>query len=151
VFQERFWIIQRGGWLALALFLAAAVAGLTGRNGPLSRAQAETAQATIDYPRVSRWQMADELRVQFETGAGQGDVLLPPTFLDMFEIERVAPQPRSVMATPRGDRYHFDLAVGAGPKVARFAIRPKAPSLDGRSHVLSISGAPVSIAVTVMP
>lgn len=49
-FQERFWVIVRVGWVAMALLCLSAVFGLTGSGGPYSSQTIQAGGARIDLP-----------------------------------------------------------------------------------------------------
>jgi hypothetical protein len=127
-FQERMWRFERAAWALMALLVIAAFAGFTGKGGPFAHARVQAGTATVDYPRISRWQTADSLTVEFgpET-SGRGEVLLPSAFTDSFAIESVVPQPIEVVATPEGKLFRFAME-GNGRKSVNFAVRAGSPS-----------------------
>lgn len=150
-FQERFWVWERAGWIGMLLFVIAALAGLTGVTGPLSGGKAEAGEATIHYPRISRWQASDDLMVEF-TGeaASPVEVVLPRSFTDVFAIESVIPQPARVTATPQGQVFEFELSGNSGPRHANFLLRPTRQSWPARARA-SVAGRPVDLSFTVLP
>ena len=148
-FQERFWKVQRWAWLAMLLIIVAALAGLTGKGGALSRAEVESGSATITYPRVSRWQMADELSVEFASATGEAKVMLPMSFLDSFAVEAVTPQPSEVTAVAEGQEFTFRLGAEPGAKSVQFAVRATSPTWVSRSYAVvgDAERAPMSFVV----
>ncbi|MBI1402483.1 MAG: hypothetical protein GC147_04655 [Porphyrobacter sp.] len=152
-FQERFWTIQRFGWAAMFVLVIAAVTGLSGAGGPLAHGLAHSGEAQVSYPRISRWQAADELRVDFPSGfaAGAADVVLPESFLDVFTVEGVTPQPQEVAALGRGQRYRFVLGPAGSRRTAHFAIRAKRPAWPNRSHAVAVEGRTAAIRFLVLP
>lgn len=148
-FQERVWIFERAGWIAMLLIVVAALAGLTGTSGPASSASVEAGGAKIDYPRIARWQTADSMTVEF-SGAGTGRVLLPSAFLEAMSVENVTPQPTRVVATPQGAIFEFELGGGAGDKRVDFALRPDSPSFPQRVAG-DVEGDPFEISFMVLP
>jgi hypothetical protein len=150
-FQEWFWLFQRFAWVALALFIAAALAGLTGRGGPLSRGTVQAGAARIDYPAISRWQTADHLTIDLPGETHGAEVLLPGSLLEGFAVEHVSPQPRAVIATPRGARYVFDVEAGGGMVTARFDLRAITPAVPAGTHRLGVNGTPAHLRLLVLP
>lgn len=148
-FQERFWVFQRIGWVAMLLLVAAALAGLAGTSGAASSGRVEAGGATIDYPRIARWQTADTMTIEF-SGSGLAQVRLPAAFADAFSIENVTPQPAKVVATPDGPLFEFDLGGGEGPKKVNFAVRADRPSLPRRARG-EVAGEPYEFSFTVLP
>jgi hypothetical protein len=150
LFQERVWIVQRIAWGLLVLFLIAALAGLTGQSGAFAHRQTAAGPAVVTYPAISRWQMADELQVEFDTAADRAELILPQAFLDVFVIESIAPQPASAEAIAGGQRYVFDIGPGQGPKTVHFAIRASQPKLMIRPKIRA-DGNPAALSILVLP
>lgn len=150
-FQERFWSVQRVAWLVFAAFLAAALLGLTGSGGPLSRAMLDTGAGSIDYPRVARWDTEDELRIRFAGTRDGGALTFTPDFRDLFAIEGFQPAPVDEAATQDGQRVIFDLGNGAGAREVVVAVRPLRPALGARVHLRIDDGAPLALSTTVLP
>ena len=150
-FQERLWFWERVGWAAMALLVLAALAGLTGTRGPAASGTVEAGGATIEYPRISRWQSADSLGVEFAVEAGGAvQVLLPGAFTDVFSIQSVTPQPSKVTATANGQLFEFELAPEPGPKKATFAVRAERPAFPVPTRG-EVGGAPFAFSFTVLP
>ena len=83
-FQEKLWTAQSIGWVLMLLFVIAALLGATGSGGPLSMARAQSGQATVDYPRIARWQASTQMIVTLAPSAtGQADLYLPQSLLDV--------------------------------------------------------------------
>ncbi|MBL0968407.1 MAG: hypothetical protein IBJ02_04785 [Brevundimonas sp.] len=82
-FQRRFWRIQRIAWAGFALVIVAALLGLTGAGGPLSRSVVRTPDGLIDSPRISRWSAAEELRFEL-SGRDGARIDLSPGFATHF-------------------------------------------------------------------
>ena len=149
--QERFWTAQRVGWLFMVLFLVAAIAGLTGKGGPLASATAKAADATIDYPRISRWQSDEELVVRLaDSASGKVDVELSSAFGRVFTLESVKPEPASVQATARGHKFTFEVEAGAGEKQIVFDVKTGRPVM-GKTINAAVGGAPGRMTVTILP
>lgn len=137
-FQERWWRLERLAWVLMGLLIVAALCGLTGAGGPLSRGQVEAGNATIDYPRIARWQSAEDATIRFASDAtGEVDVLLSARFAEAFDVETVQPQPASAASTAEGHRLTFDLGTGAGSKIVTLSLRPGRPGLPDHGTVPS--------------
>lgn len=150
-FQEKFWVVERVGWVLMFLVVVAALAGFTGVTGAASSGRAEAAGATIDHPRISRWQTGDTLAVEFaDSAAGKVEVLIPREFTKVFAIEGVTPEPSKVTATPDGQLFEFDLAADPGKKTADFAVRAQRPALPTRARG-AVAGEPFAMQFTVLP
>ena len=150
--QERFWTIQRIGWVAMALFLLAALFGATGAGGPIANARVATAQAKIDYPRIARWQSAEQVTIHLPPGMTDTvDVEIEKSFADLFAIESVEPQASQVVATERGHRFSFDLSTEAGAKMLAFHVRPSNPTLPRTITARIGDSPPARMTVTVLP
>src|SRR5690606_5642020 len=86
-FQRRFWIAERISWLVFLAVVGAAMLGLTGMGGPLSRAQAEAAAANVDYPRIARWQTNEQIRIHLAPSSqSETELVLSQDFLTFFEL-----------------------------------------------------------------
>lgn len=150
--QERTWTIQRLGWIAMVVFLLAALFGATGSGGPLATARVATGGGTIDHPRIARWQSAEQVTVNLPSGStGPIDVELERSFVDLFSIESVEPDPSQVTATGAGHRFTFDLAGDAGPKSIAFHVRASNPAIERAIGVRIGEGRPARMIVTVLP
>jgi hypothetical protein len=98
VFQRREWTVQRAGWWALTLFVAAAAVGLFG-NGPLSRTRtaAPDGIVSLEYDRFARRGAA--LRLLFEhrqASAGRLEVRVDRGYVDGLRIARITPEPETI-------------------------------------------------------
>lgn len=148
-FQERFWTIERGAWIGFGLLLLAALLGLTGSGGALSRATAHLQGGSIDHPRVARWQSAAEMVVTFAAGAAERRLTLSRNFSDALQVEAIQPEPQSTAATGDGAVLTFETDP-AEPAEVTFHVRPLKPGL--RTFEARIDdGASASIGLLVLP
>lgn len=138
-FQERFWSAQRVAWVAFGLFLVAALFGLTGAGGPLSRSSVALESGTVDHPRIARWQGADEVTVRLAPGADQRRLTLSPDFLQALQIDGIQPQPQRAVAGPDGMRLSFATVPAAEAEV-HIAVTPLQPGYF--TVAISIDGGP---------
>ncbi len=125
-FQRRSWTVQRIGWVAMALVLLAALAGLTG-SGPLSQATAGAAgdPLRVAYPRFARHRAPTTLEVHLAPGAGQGGtvrVWVNAAYLRGATVEAVYPEPERVEAGPGRVTYVFALEQPGQPTTIAFQL-----------------------------
>lgn len=151
-FQVRFWRFQRFAWFALAVVLLAALAGLTGKGGKLSRATAAGPQGQVDYPRVSRWEMTDEMTIRLPGGTtGEAAIEIGDDFSKIFQIESTQPAPKESQVIRGGERLIFNLGEPAGSRTISLFIRPLEPSFSSRIRVRINNGDPLVLTPVVLP
>lgn len=149
--QEKFWTAQRVGWAAMVAFLIAALAGLTGLDGPLASGRIKSQAGTIEYPRISRWQASDDLMVRLpRSTSGEVELMLSDDFAEIFSIESIEPEPSQVVATPGGHRYTFAVGGDGGGNIA-FHLKATSPSLPRRLSAAIDDSRPSHMTVTVLP
>jgi hypothetical protein len=133
------WRIQRIGWVAIALFLAAALAGLFGR-GPFSRARVgEPAVLEVDYGRFERRTQEATLIVRLgPQPSGRVRLWIDAAYVAEQPIHRVLPEPERVEAAD--DRLLLTLRVSGERPEIRITTMPEVfGPLRGR---LGLSGGP---------
>jgi hypothetical protein len=149
--QETLWTAQRVGWAVMALIVLAALVGLTGKGGPIASASAETAGATILYPRITRWKSDDQLTVRLPPSAsGKVDVELSKAFGELFAIRSVEPEPSEVQATANGHRYTFEVE-GGGDKLVVFGLHAENPAIQRTVRAQIADAPPAHLTITVLP
>lgn len=150
--QEKFWTAQRVGWALMALFILAAIAGLTGMGGPLASARAELGGGTIDYPRITRWQADDQLEVRLAPSApSRVDLTLSPQFVQLFSINSIQPEPSEVQATAAGHRFTFETEPGERERVITFTVRATRPVIAQPVAASLGNSQPQRLTITVLP
>lgn len=150
-FQEKFWTFERFAWVLLGLIVLAALAGFTGQGGPFGRAKAAGSSGEIDYPRVTRWETSDEIRLTLAGGGDQAVVEIGSAFSEVFEFEDMQPAPSASYATPEGHRHVFDLRGGSGKREIVMHVRAMRPAL-GVAIDMRINDAPaLQIRPVVLP
>jgi hypothetical protein len=153
-FQERLWTLQRVAWVLMALVVIAALIGLTGRGGSYAHAtvEAEGDGVALDYPRIARWQAADQMVLRIPDPSGDRiDVTLSGKFAELFTVESVQPQPASSAAVADGHRLTFDLGSEAGPRSINFTLRALKPALPTGFEVAAGDGPPLRARTVVLP
>jgi hypothetical protein len=148
--QERFWTVQRAAWVLMALFILAALFGATGKGGPLASASAATPDGTLEYPRITRWQSAEDVIVRLpDSAAGDIELLVSPKFAEVYSIDSIVPQPSQSEATSQGHLFTFD-ATGNGPKEIILHVTAGKPAF-GRPVDVRIGRSVARVRVTVLP
>ncbi|MBI1178975.1 MAG: hypothetical protein GC201_00350 [Alphaproteobacteria bacterium] len=143
-YQERLWTVERWAWAGFVAITIAAALGATGSGGPLARSRDGLEGGTVEHPRVTRWQTADEMSVELAPGGGERTLFLGPAFPRAFAIEEVQPQPAAVEVGPDGEALHFRTS-GGGPARIVLSLRARHPGLaryaaridDGAARTLS--------------
>lgn len=116
-YQRLFWKIQRAGWVAMALVVAAALAGMFG-GGPLSRASLEDTQASwrLEYERFGRYESVQPLRLDVHPGnSRQTSVWLDRGYLADVRIDHIMPDPVREELSSDGILYVFEWRPGERP------------------------------------
>lgn len=147
--QERFWTAERWAWISYGLIVLAALAGLTGSGGPLSHGEATLGAGSLEFPRIARWQAADDMTVTFPAGSGERSLSLGRQFAEGFGLDDVQPAPERSEALPDGQRLVFRLPEGA-PAQVRLYLRPASPGLVRFEAALD-GAPPVGVTVLVLP
>ena len=129
-FQRRTWRVQRIGWVAMALFVLAALLGIFA-NGPVSRAMVRdpAAGVTVEYDRFLRLGSPTTLRVRFEPGAvrdGQVALRLATLYTEAIGLEWIRPRPERSVAGPDGLVLLFS-AAEEGRGAIELSINPREP------------------------
>src|SRR5688572_32122600 len=112
-FERRTWTVQRIGWMAMALVVAAALAGVFG-NGLLSHAMLTSPEQLfkLEYERFLRFQARAELRLAIAQPAidqGQARILISQEYLRNMRLQTIVPQPTRIETTDAGVVYSFDV------------------------------------------
>lgn len=126
-FLRAAWRWQRVGWIAMALLVLSALAGLLGQ-GPLAHHEAAVGALQVRYERIAREAALTTLHVEIDSAAirdGTVELSLDRRYLGRVQIERVSPQPRSVVAGVDTLRFRFDAMREHGPVAVRFDLVPR--------------------------
>lgn len=118
-FSQREWIVERVGWVVMALLVLAGLLGLLGR-GPLTDKVARDAnqQAWVEYYSIDHADAASELRLHIEPGvvpADQMRLTLNSAYLDRIEVESIEPEPAAQQLTGEGVAFVFALTEPGRP------------------------------------
>jgi hypothetical protein len=135
----------------MVLILAAVIAGLTGKGGPLASGTIKTEGGEIQYPRISRWQSSESLEIRLApTTSGEVELIVSPSFARAFAIDSITPEPKEAASTAAGFTFTFDSA----PPEERLIVM----NLTAGKPALSIpvvfkigQAQPAKLTVTVLP
>jgi hypothetical protein len=129
-FERTGWRIERAGWVALALLLAAALAGVLG-PGPLATRDVRTPDGAlaVSYPRFMRMRAESRIRIRLRPPpAADVELRLDGTWLAGVRVRGIAPAPtRSeihgdrwslVFATPREAATALEVSIDVEPRSA---------------------------------
>jgi hypothetical protein len=147
-FQEGFWTAERWAWLVFALIILVSLAGFAGAGGYFSRATASPGAAEIDYPRISRWESADEFTITLRDERETHRIELRHPFSEYFQIEDVQPQAERLFLG--GDTEIMEFAAEPG-RPARVTIHVRAVRPGFARYGLSVDGASTDTTTLVLP
>lgn len=147
-FQRAFWKAQRVAWVLFGVALLLALAGLTGGGGYLAQGTVVLGGAEVLYPRVARWQAADELRIAFPGGADTHRLTLGNAFLDHYAVEAASPPPDRALGTEAGLALEFAGLAGE-PLHAVLHLRPLRPGFP--RFAVSADGASADVRTVILP
>lgn len=146
--QRRYWRIQRMAWWCFGGIMALAVLGLTGSGGLFHKQTVEFAAASVEVPRVSRWEGSDDLSITFRAPGDSHEVTITQPFFDRFAIERIQPEPDRTLLRPQAQAMSFP-AADAPPHQVNIDIRAK--DFGWTSFAMTIAGETRQISLLVLP
>ena len=127
-FERRSWRIERAGWLAIALLLAAAFAGLLG-PGPLSIAELRSADGSlaVSYPRFMRLRATSRVQIRAVAPPGsETKLFLDAAWVDRVRLLGIAPAParseldadgwKLVFSTPAAASRPLEVSIDVEPR-----------------------------------
>jgi hypothetical protein len=131
-FQRREWRMERIGWVCLALFVIAAVAGVFG-DGPLSSTRASDASGTltVSYDRFVRASAVTELVIRSPQVIATDEIALwiEHSYLRDVEVASILPEP--VRVEQRGGQIFFVFSAARATAPGEYVFRLK-PLRAGR-------------------
>lgn len=140
-FQQRDWKFERVGWIAIALIVVAAMAGLFGRGG-VSDAVAETTDGTlrVEYGRLMRHRAPSELTVHVRPRAGDTSVTIAinDDFLRAVRVEQLVPEPESQRSIVEHTLY--TLPTGPGSSRVRLTLYFVPDDIGKRRLTITVPG-----------
>ena len=146
--QRRYWQVQRIAWWGFGVVMLLAVLGLTGSGGFFHKQTIDFAAATVEVPRISRWEGSDDMSVTFTRPAENHEIIMTQPFFDRFMIERIQPEPDRNTLRPGAQAMTFP-AADAPPHHVKFDIR--AMHFGWTSFAMTIEGETRQINLLVLP
>lgn len=152
--QKQIWIVQRIGWVGMALIILAALSGVFG-SGPLARTEVTDDQQTFRllYDRFGRYE--GELVLQLvlspeTTKTNRVTVEIDRAYWISHAVQQIAPEPLISSIGIDGFRYTFEIHAPSTPAVIVFRLRPKyLGALDG--HIRVNDGGPLQLNQFIFP
>lgn len=152
--HRRSWVVQHAALAAMTLVLLAALLGLLGLGGPLSRGVAEAGGLSVRYDRFARRLAPAALDLRCEARVVHGGVLsvwVSNDYLEALPPELVTPQPRAVVIGNDRTTFVFDASPDEpGPLAVMFELKPRR-ALRRRGRVGLTGGPELSFATFVYP
>lgn len=124
-FQNLSWVLQRIGWVAVALIVTAAATGVLS-HGALSHvvARQDGLSLTVGYERFQRMTVLYRFDITAQPGAGDQITLsFNKAFWDAYEIDAIQPQP--VRSTSNDGAFELTFEVGDRSFSAVMWARPR--------------------------
>ena len=112
-FQRKEWRFQRVGLAALFLFVLAALLGLTGMGGPLSRGEAGDSNGPlrVEYERFVRRGSSSKVTLHVHGATGAIRFWVSAPYLEHVQIDSVAPAPD--LESVETDRHIYGIRAGS--------------------------------------
>ena len=154
VFTRRQLRIQRAGWIAMALILVAAFAGVFG-DGPLADAHAGTAggPVRVNYHRIDRKHRPTAFAVDFApdaTADGGVRLFVNDDLLAGIDLADIIPQPSAMRAAPGGTIFVIAIDQPGQAVTIRMAYEYNHPGLI-RAEIGLAGSPPLRFSVLVLP
>jgi|SRR5688572_19437271 len=149
--QQREWLAERIGWVAIAVILLAAMAGLLG-HGPLSHRRHAGVDGLVaaEYDGIGRHHAPARLRIIVANSRPDREieVSLPRSFLDAVQIEQIVPEP----AATRDDGAEVVYSFRAGDAPHGIIVHHQYDQIGTFRHQINSPGKqPVVIRQWVLP
>jgi hypothetical protein len=150
-FQRRAWAFERVGWVAMALFLVCATAGVLGR-GPFSHAQGRShdGMLSVDYERVVRRSAPSDLRLMIDVPRPNPCVVrLSRAYVDQAGVEQIVPPAQSIQSAGDELLYRFPTTADDGPLTIQIRMSMRAAGIVNGS--IRVGDEAVGIRQIVLP
>lgn len=140
-FQRGEWRLQRAGWIALCLFILAALLGLFG-GGPASHGRAGDPGGPlwIEYERFVRQGAAERFTIHLAPATEPRTALeirISRPYLEGIRIGRIVPEPAAIEVGPREAVLHF---TGASAQTTGIVFDAEPATAGLRSATVSAGG-----------
>ena len=126
-FQDRMWLFQRVGWVAMVAIVAVAALGLFG-HGPIAAGSSATADGTVQlsFDRIARHGVPTSVTIRVDRSLaedGKITIWVSREWLRGVELENVIPDPAEAHEAPGDVGFEFNVADGPGPFEATLDLR----------------------------
>jgi hypothetical protein len=138
--QHTTWVLQRIGWVGMALLILTALAGGFG-DGPLVHRMVSDDHHlfSLEYDRVCRYESEQLLRLTLApetTKTPHVDVWISRSYWSSHAIEQITPEPRTSSTSSDGFVYTFDVDARNEPAMIVMRLRPEyVGSMEGHIRV----------------
>lgn len=141
VFQRRTWLVERVGWVVIALIVIGALLGFFGGGGLVASAESATEDGSlsVSYERFCRVSSPTRLRIVARPPAGASALRLwfAREYLEAIDISSVVPEPDRVEAAAGRYVFRFSLVAPGEAVAILFHIEPReAWSLHGELGIV---------------
>lgn len=114
-YQRREWVVQRVGWVVMALIVVAALFGLLGESGPFAEAELRAADGSLQvhHVRIAHHHAPAALTITVAPDLVEGGELrlwIDAAYARTLDIQSIIPEPESVEVGPERIVYTFAVA-----------------------------------------
>lgn len=132
-FEQRWWRVQRIGWIVLIVLLIGGVAGVFG-HGPLSKATVHPpgSQLQVRYDRLARRETPTVLELRLDKTAlatGQVRIHLNRALVEQMQLKQIIPPPLIAEPLANGASFRFTIDPRRDSAVILFLENPAAPGI----------------------
>jgi hypothetical protein len=129
-FQERMWLAQRIGWIAMLAIVVAAATGLFG-HGPLAEGRAASGDGTLrlSFEQIARHGVPTAVTIGADRALqqdGKLTVWVARAWLRGVELESVVPDPAETHEAPSEVGFEFNVTDGVGASSSTSSSFPEA-------------------------
>lgn len=147
-FQQITWIVERVGWIVMALIVVLACAGLFGGPTTWTETRDASGRVQVSYQRFQRELNATEMRLVLDTqGQSLLEVTIDKDLAAAFEIRSVVPQPIEMHAHEGGLLLRFAATADGGQpaRVTLMVVPSQTGRIKGGIGLLGETPAPIDI------
>jgi hypothetical protein len=128
VFHQRFWKVQRLGWVLWALILVAAVIGFLGPGAKgQQKLQSSASNLSLTFEKSVHYQAPAELKIQVKqkTKSSSTRLAINRDYIDSVEITRIDPEPNLITDGDGVILYTFNRSNSLEPMTVNLAYKTK--------------------------
>lgn len=105
--QKKGWMIQRVGWILMAVLVILAAFGFFG-DGMISKKYVQSGDQKFEYQQYSRFESRMELKFDLHSNSNQNIISFPVSYLEKFRVESILPDPKQNFSNSNRINYVFD-------------------------------------------